>query len=237
VSDAYEQIRSMIIRGRLAPGARVIETELAAVLQVSRTPVREALRRLQQEGFLMIAPSVSGGPVARTQLLVAPLTRDDLEDAYHLAGALEGLAGRNAAQSATAPRTALAKQLHELTEKLESTGRGNPSEFEQLFELHNSFHELLVAAASVRVKALLAAIRPQLDRYEWMYAPLVGPNYENTYKEHIAIAGAIQRGDADEAERCVRANWNNSAERLSRVVDSLGARGDWRTVQGLAKQA
>src|SRR6266516_1813696 len=70
--QVYARLRDLIVQGSLAPGSRIVETEIASRLGVSRTPVREALQRLQQEGF------VNGAPGAQqSRLTVAPLTRDD----------------------------------------------------------------------------------------------------------------------------------------------------------------
>src|SRR6058998_833601 len=71
--QVYTRLRDLIVQGLLSPGSRIIETEIAGRLGVSRTPVREALQRLQQEGF------VTGSPGAQqSRLTVAPLTRDDV---------------------------------------------------------------------------------------------------------------------------------------------------------------
>src|SRR3954469_17001356 len=86
---AYDTLRDRIVRGRLAPGARLIETELASELGVSRTPVREAIVRLVQDG-LAVAPRRS----TRTQVVVTPLTAADLHELYTIMGALEGAVAR-----------------------------------------------------------------------------------------------------------------------------------------------
>src|ERR1041385_372458 len=71
--QVYIRLRDLIVQGSLAPGSRIVETEIATRLGVSRTPVREALQRLQQEGFVMGAPGAQ-----QSRLTVAPLTRDDV---------------------------------------------------------------------------------------------------------------------------------------------------------------
>jgi DNA-binding GntR family transcriptional regulator len=223
LTPVYDRLRELIIRGRLAPGARVTEADVAARLGVSRTPAREAMRRLQQEGLL-----VPTAGALRTQLTVGPMTREDLTELYHIAGALEGMAARAVAALAPAARRDLSRDLRRANTTFQQAARQAPSDFDRLFELHNAFHEQLMAAcAGPRVRGLLAVIRPQLDRYEWFYAPLVGPKFEPTYAEHFAIARAVRDGDPDAAEGAVRANWWNGAERLSLVIDRLGERGSW----------
>src|SRR5678809_266639 len=90
--EVYERLRALIIDGRLAPGTRIVETEVAARLGVSRTPVRGALQRLQQEGFIVDSPTLQ-----QTRPTVAPLTSEDARELFLLVGALEGLAAHRAA--------------------------------------------------------------------------------------------------------------------------------------------
>src|SRR5437867_8525608 len=90
--QVYARLRDLIVQGSLAPGSRIVETEIASRLGVSRTPVREALQRLQQEGFVMGAPGAQ-----QSRLTVAPLTRDDVHELLDIVGALEGRGARRAA--------------------------------------------------------------------------------------------------------------------------------------------
>ena len=77
IARAYQQLRELIVWGRLAPGSRVIESDIAERLGVSRTPVRSALHRLQQEGYI-----VGVGRGSEQRLTVAPLTQDDARDLF-----------------------------------------------------------------------------------------------------------------------------------------------------------
>ena len=101
--EVYERLRALIIDGRLAPGTRVIETDVATRLGVSRTPVRGALQRLQQEGYVVDSPTLR-----QTRPTVAPLTSDDAREVFLLVGALEGLAAFRAASASPIERTKLA---------------------------------------------------------------------------------------------------------------------------------
>ena len=218
----YEQLRELIIRGRLAPGTRVIETEIASRLGVSRTPAREAIQRLHQEGFL-----VAVAPGLRTQLVVAPLTREDVQELYLIMGALEGAAARSVELLAPGVRRGLARDLRAANREFQQAEK-SPVDFDRLFDLHNAFHRVLIdACAGPRLHALLESVRPQVDRYEWIYAPLVGPDFGATIDEHIAIIDAVRGGSANAAEEAVRANWRNGADRLGQVIERVGGRGDW----------
>jgi DNA-binding GntR family transcriptional regulator len=92
-----------------------------------------------------------------------------------------------------------------------------------LFEQHDLFHlTLRDACAGPSTRALLDALQPRLSRYEWLYAPLVGPDFSATFVEHAAITRAVRAGRATATERVVRANWFNSATRLVRALRHTG---------------
>ncbi|MFN8581068.1 MAG: GntR family transcriptional regulator [Gemmatimonadaceae bacterium] len=90
--QVYQKLRELIVRGQLAPGSRVIETDVATRLGVSRTPVRAALQRLQQEGFVVDTPSLQ-----QSRPTVAPMTKEDARELFNILAEIEGLAARMAA--------------------------------------------------------------------------------------------------------------------------------------------
>ena len=92
ISHAYDKLREIIVRGRMAPGTRIIEADVADRLGVSRTPARSALHRLQQEGYVVAVDRSK-----ERRLMVAPLTQDDARELFEIVGQLEGLAARGAA--------------------------------------------------------------------------------------------------------------------------------------------
>src|SRR5205809_3634866 len=119
--QVYVRLRDLIVQGLLSPGSRIIETEIATRLGVSRTPVREALQRLQQEGF------VNGAPGAQqSRLTVAPLTRDDVHELLDVVGALEGLGARRSASIDATERKMLVKELRALNQEFSRAARGTP---------------------------------------------------------------------------------------------------------------
>ena len=224
-ADVYERLQGLIVRGRIAPGVRITEVGVAERLGVSRTPVREALHRLQQDG-LLVPVSAS----TRTRLTVAPLERTEMVELYHVAAALEGVAVRAVAQLPAGARRALADELQELNAHFATAIRRRLAErdLDELFERHRAFHALLVArGAGPQLRRQLAAIGPLVDRYEWYYAPLAGPNHDVSVGEHAAIVRGVRAGDPDAAEAALRANWWNSATRLGGAIDRMGDRGTW----------
>ena len=217
VTPAYEQLYRLIVQGRLPPGARVAEGPLAETLGVSRTPVREALQRLRQEGLLV---EVGGGSGLRGRVAVAPLQRERMEELYALTGAIEGVAARGIARLDALQRKQVARRLESIERAFHVEARKQSPEYDRLFDLHRSFHRGLVeAAAGPETRAVLRAIRPQMDRYEWLYAPMAGPDFTPTRTEHAAIVNAVQHGTAQELERAVRTNWLNAAQRLGPLIE------------------
>src|SRR4030081_3568130 len=108
----YDSLRGMIVRGQLAPGARIVETEVAERFGVSSTPVRAAFQRLEREGY------VTASPTHQARMTVAPLTKEDVQELLEIVGELEGLAARSAADLTESQREALAKELAALNAEI-----------------------------------------------------------------------------------------------------------------------
>ena len=198
----------------------MVETDVAARLSVSRTPVRAALQRLEREGYLV---SYGG---AQSRLTVAPLTLEDARELVHIVGELEGLAARHAAMLPTQQRRALAAQLRSVNASLGAAAQQSRPKGKLLQKLDLAFHRLyLDAGAGARVLNLLEVVKPQAERYGWAYASDVWKDLSGSLAEHEAVARAIDEGDPDDAQRAVRTNWHNAAERLARVIASAGERG------------
>lgn len=223
LASLYEQLRDLIIRGRIAPGSRIVEQEIAERLDVSRLPARKAMRQLEQEGFL-----VGIGAGRRAQLIVAPLTAADLVDLYDLMAVLEGAAARHVARLPAERRREVGRDLVELDAAFQKLGRERVPDYDRLFEAHHAVHTRFVdASAAPRLRGIIAKIRPQVDRYEYVYAPLVGPNYEETFQEHEAMVLELHSGTETAAETAVRNNWINGGQRLLKAIEKAGPRGDW----------
>lgn len=221
--QVYDRLRTLIIRGRIAPGTRVVENDIAERLGVSRTPARAAILKLYQEGFLIATDTTR-----RVELVVAPLTRDDLVDLYRIMGALEGSAARHLELLTEPRRRELVRDLRDLEARFESAALERKIDYDQMFERHNRFHERLMhACAAPRHRVMLDTVRPQVERYEWVYAPLIGPDHSATFAEHEDIIKAVRDGSAKKIRRAVAANWDMGAARLAVVIGDAGSRGDW----------
>jgi DNA-binding GntR family transcriptional regulator len=220
--QVYERLRELIIDGRLAPGARIVETDVAARLGVSRTPVRGALQRLQQEGFVVDSPTLQ-----QTRPTVAPLTSEDARELFLLVGALEGLAAHRAALGTLSQRTALAASLADINEAFASATTAKRPDHGRIFELDEQFHRRYMSAAGPRVLSIHATVKPQAERYERLYVSMLEAELQTSVVEHRAIVRAIRSGNAPGAREAVETNWRNAAERLAAVVAASGERGSW----------
>ena len=221
--QVYARLRALIVGGLLAPGNRIVETEIATRLGVSRTPVREALQRLLQEGYVIDTLGAQ-----QSRLTVAPLTRDDVHELLTVVGALEGIAAHHAASMRADARVALTKALREANSEFHRTGRTTPIDHEQLYDADDRFHRCIVeAGAGPRLLALYAAVKPQAERYIRMYISMLTGDIRSSVAEHDIIIAAISEGRRDDAEHAVETNWRHAADRLGRVIELAGERGAW----------
>lgn len=222
-SHVYEHLRTLIVRGQIAPGTRLVEVDIAARLEVSRTPVRAALQRLQQEGYVVLSPGLQ-----QARPVVAPLTQDDAREVFHIIAELEGLAARGAADLAPAPRRALVADMRALNDEFRVVAGAARPDHPRLEQLDTRFHLRYVeAGAGPRLAALHASVKPQIERYERLYVSLLVSELPISVAEHEAIIRAIRAGDADASQQAVRTNWRNAAERLAAVIERAGERGAW----------
>ena len=222
VARAYHDLRAVIVGGQLPPGSRISERILAQRLGLSRTPVRSALHRLEQEGFI-----TAQGLGRERRLIVAPLTMSDGEEVMNIVGHLEGLAARTAATLPSARRKEIVRAMRETNARLAAESRrpGDPTRF---FELDLEFHSHYVdSVAGPRLLTLHRAIKPQSDRYSRLYVSVLLDQVAASVKEHEMIAAAIAKGDADAAQLAAETNWHNAADRLTRIIARQGERGSW----------
>jgi DNA-binding GntR family transcriptional regulator len=221
--QVYEQLRELIVHGRLAPGSRLVETDIATRFGVSRTPVRGALQRLQQEGYIVDSPSMR-----QSRPTVAPLTGEDAQELFNIVGQLEALAAFNAAGLPAAKRQTLVKDLTALNNDFRKAAQPPRPDHNRLWDLDERFHERCVAiAGGPRLQLLHGSVKPQAERYERLYVSYLSGEIATSAAEHESIITAIADGDAGGAKAAVERNWHNAAERLGRVIERVGDRGRW----------
>lgn len=229
-TQVYQQLRDLIVHGRLAPGSRLIETEVAEHLSLSRTPVRSALQRLMQEGYI-----VDPGNGRQIRPFVAPLTQEDARELLYIVGEIEGLAAWRAANRQKDKRladTGLCERMNAINAKLLAEAKRNAPSRERIFELDTRFHRsYVVGGAGPRLLTMHDAIKPQADRYARLYIDALLDQISVSVEEHQAITDAIQAGKPDRAQRAARINWRNAAYRLNGVIARVGELGNWPTTE------
>lgn len=189
IADA---IRESIIRGELQPGARISEPRLAKKYGISRTPVREALRQLDSEGFLGVVP--------RKGARVSIVTERDVNEFYELRSLLEGYAAELATRNISDRELHRLEQLNEQMECFHRSG-----EFQRIARLHRQFHEIIVQAAhNEQLSGLLHSLNNRFQRFMIQLA-LSGKNAE-AFSQHRDIIQAMRQRDGKLAEQTARAN-------------------------------
>jgi DNA-binding GntR family transcriptional regulator len=220
---AFQQIRELIVFGRLSPGSWIVEAELTEKLGMSRTPVRGALQWLQREGYVIEQRIRS-----KSRMIVAPLTREDAFELYSIVGHLEGLAGRQAIGLPKEQRNKLVATMREINAKLRHIARTRRLDGDSIFDLDTEFHRVIVeASAGPRLMLLHSGIKPQTERYWRLYASNIIDKLELGAREHDSIISAIQKGDAKAAEDALILNWVHGFERLAQLIAANGERGSW----------
>lgn len=223
VHQAYVEIRNLIVTCRLAPGARIHESEAALRLGSSRTPVRAALQRLQQEGYVTGAT-----PGRRARPTVTPLTVEDARELFDIVGDIEGLAAERAAELPLPGRRALVRRLTRLNADYLKASSVRRPESDRLFTLDTQFHRTYVeAGAGPRLLALHDAIKPQVERYVRVYQSALLDAIRTSVREHDVIVQKIETGPPEAAHQAVATNWRNAAERMRTVIGSRGETGSW----------
>jgi len=196
VERAYEAIRNGIFSGEHPAGGRLREEELAERIGVSRTPVREALRRLDAEGLVEFMPNRGAH--------VASWSDEDLREIFALRALLEGFGARLAA--ARIDHETLAR-LGELCDAMDrALAEGGPDHFERVAELNNRFHQgILAASGSKRLPVLVSSL---------MEAPLVYRTFRRysagqlarSMSHHRELLAALETGDGEWAGSVMRSH-------------------------------
>ena len=201
----FDVLMSAIMQGQLSPGERLLEVQLADEMGVSRTPVREAIRRLELEGLVVMVP--------RKGAYVAGLSINDVEEVYEIRTVLETLAVRLAAQRMQPADYA---QLDELAEKMCATWQeGNVDNW---VSLDASFHELLYKfSRNERLVSMMSNIMEQLSRYRIISLANVEVRH-NSLSEHQDLIEALKRHDSEAAAAAVEKHIENTKQSLVNML-------------------
>lgn len=207
--QVVSELRRSILSGRLNPGERLVERELIAMMGVSRTVIREALRQLESEGLVAIIPNK--GPVVRE------LTLEEARDLYAIRAVLEGLAARLFAEHADTP------QVRELEEALLEVAEAYKTEDpEKILETKNRFYDVLFAGArSQTLSEMIAMLHGRIRRWRAMGLshPLRSKRRQQESLHNLRdMVKAVWARDAGRAETIIRHEVEEAAKEVDRLL-------------------
>lgn len=203
----FESLREAIISGRLRPGERLMEIQLAEELGVSRTPVREAIRKLELEGLVLMIP--------RKGAYVSRFSMKDIADVFEIRRALEGLAARLAAERCTE------EELDDLERILvRSAELAQREKVDETVDLDTQFHEALMKAAhNERLSQMVANLREQIQRFRNSSLRQPG-RLHLALEEHRRIVEAIAERDSELAQNRAYEHIENAENSLMEVLSA-----------------
>lgn len=197
----YGALREDILNGKYKPGENLIELRIAEELNVSRTPVREAVRQLELEGLVESIPNKG--------VIVKGISKKDIEDIYRIRKVLEGLAARWAVEKITDEDVENLQEVYDLMEFYTMKNDVN-----QISKLNTRFHEIIFNATK---SSIMQHILKDFQFYvKWArHESLCTPGRkEEALREHNDILQAFKKRDADEAEKFLTIHVENSSKNL-----------------------
>jgi DNA-binding GntR family transcriptional regulator len=187
----FDNLKQAIIRGNITPGEWLVESHIAQMLGISRTPVREAIHKLERERLIERQP--------RGGFTVLGLNREDIEETFGIRGVLEGYAAR------------LATQKHHSRELIELEQKGeefqvclSKKQMDSLPVINTEFHDLLYALSkSPRLIHMISGLRDQIFRFRQII--LKDQTHAATsHEDHLQMLKFMHKRDADRVEKLVR---------------------------------
>ena len=212
----YENLKSSIINGEIKPGDRLFEVKLARTFQASRTPVREAFRRLEQDH--LVERLAQGG------VRIPTINRESIEDLYNLRAVLEAYALALACDRVTPEQISTMKQIRaQAIELLKSSESARDYVLKRLLELNSLFHETIYQATGSKflikvisnLRAIVMGMRArsiQADR-AWL----------QVWDEHSRLIQHLERGEKESAVQLIKEHVANAAAQAFSVIQMQAA--------------
>lgn len=201
----FNTLRRAILKGELKPGERLMEIALADKLGVSRTPIREAIRKLELEGLVVMAP--------RKGAKVASITERDLNDVLEVRKGMEVLAISLACKRITGEELEKLETIEQSFQKLIESGN-----LTELAEMDVKFHDTIYQATNnQRLVQLLNNLREQMYRYRMEYLKDIAVR-RTLAEEHKAICRALRERDEQQAEEYVSIHIDNQQKAIIRSL-------------------
>jgi len=201
----FETLREAIITGVLKPGERLMEVQLAEEMGVSRTPVREAIRKLELENFVVMVP--------RKGAYVADISTKDIVDVFEIRAALETLAAGLAAERITD------EELEELQRILVLNAESKT--LEELVTVDTKFHDVLYRASrNERLVQIISNLREQIQRFRSTTLATPG-RMKNTLEEHKRIVDAVSERNVALAQRLAQEHIENAENSMLELIAKI----------------
>ena len=201
----FNTLRKAILRGELKPGERLMEIQLANKLGVSRTPIREAIRKLELEGLVLMIP--------RKGAEVAQITEKNMQDVLEVRKALEELSVQLACERITAEQVEEMKMAAEDFRKVLKSG-----DVTKIAEADVKFHDIIFAATNnQRLITLLNNLREQMYRFRVEYLKQK-ECYPQLLEDHDKLIALISGGEVEEACELMGCHIDNQASTVSDVI-------------------
>ncbi|MGE5582121.1 MAG: GntR family transcriptional regulator [Bacillota bacterium] len=201
----FESLREAIITGKLGPSERLMEIQLAEEMGVSRTPVREAIRKLELEGLVVMIP--------RKGAYVAGLSIRDITDVFEIRRALEGLAAELAAERSTDEELEeMERFLVKISEEIEQ------GDLPKVIETDTDFHTLIYKASrNTRLSQIINNLREQIQRSRTTSLSYPG-RMKIALEEHRKMVEAISSRDGELARNLAQEHIENAENALMSMI-------------------
>lgn len=208
-----EKLKEAIVSGKISPGERLAETDLAASLKVGPVALREALRGLEAEGYVTFRPD--------NDVIVSKPSREEIEDCFTIDAVLEGLAARLAVDRAKPEEVEHLKELH-LALKETSQKR----DLVRYFDANRNFHRFIAEIArNERLYRLIDQLRQEIQKTRILTQRLER-RLDHSMREHDQIMDAFLKRNSALAESMMVRHLNNQMESLRKAID--GSKGENR---------
>lgn len=204
----FESLRKAIVEGSLKPGQRLMEVQLAEQLGVSRTPVREAIRKLELEGFVIMLP--------RKGAYVADMSVKDIVDVLEVRAALEGLAANLAAERMEE------KEIEELKKVSEDLNEAmKERNLDEILKKDVEFHQCIFeSAGNKKLTQMINSLWEQVYRFRAGYMSDQSA-MSGIREEHEQLINAIIRGEGEEASKCAKEHIERAEQYMINKADRI----------------
>ena len=205
--EVYEFLKESITKGGLKPGQKLNEIDLGNHLGISRTPIREALMRLEHEGLVTMDPGKGA--------VVSAISKVDLGEIYPIVASLEGLAARIAAANMEPADTRKLKKLND--QMIKAARAGDAPAF---MKLNSEFHQtFLDKCTNQRLSILVSSYKDTIYRFR-IFSLNMPDRMHHSIEEHKRIIEAFERKDGEQAEQLLRHHVEQGRKSLEKLSDA-----------------